>query len=90
MGDWSFIPRETLGNDAKHAPHKYVAQEERELGYLYCHTQESLIEDNSGLLISEHVMLASHSDCCSWGKKSRVPGYRDAHTDRQAEGEGHG
>lgn len=33
VGDWSFISRETVDNDAEHAQHKYPAQEGREPGY---------------------------------------------------------
>lgn len=62
VGYWKFIPEETLGNNAKHVPHKYPVQEPREQGCLYNHTQESLIEGYLGLLISERFRLAFHSD----------------------------
>lgn len=35
VGDRNTIPKETLGNNAKHVPHKYAVQELREPGYSY-------------------------------------------------------
>lgn len=61
-GDWSFIPRETVGNDTEHAHHKYPAQKGRELGYLHSHIQDLLTDSYMGLLISRHFTFVSHSD----------------------------